>query len=51
MLDLLVDDVSEILTIEKLSAENLNDSFSVLNDFEEYKTFLYNDALKKMTKE
>ena len=45
MLDLLVDDVSEILTIEKLSAENLNDSFSVLNEFEEYKTFLYNDAL------
>ena len=45
MIDLLVDDVTEILTIEKLSERNLNDSFFVFKEFYEYKEFLYNDAL------
>lgn len=45
MIDLLSDSISELLVIEKLSEENLNDSFSVLEKYSEYKDFLYNDAL------
>lgn len=46
MIDLLSDSVSELLIIEKLSKENLNDSFSVLDKYSEYKDFLYQDALE-----
>lgn len=46
MIDLLSDSVSDLLVIEKLSKSNLNDSFSVLEKYSEYKDFLYNDAIQ-----
>lgn len=45
MIDFLVDDISDDFKIEKLSLLNLNGSFSVSSEFEEYKNFLYKDAL------
>lgn len=45
MIDLLKDDDSKILVLEKLTEDNLNDSFSVEPQYEEYKDFLYKDAL------
>ena len=45
MIDLLKDDDSKFLSLEKLSEKNLNASFSVASKYEEYKDFLYNDAL------
>lgn len=45
MIDLLKDDDSKFLVLEKLSEKNLNETFSVDSQFEEYKDFLYNDAL------
>lgn len=45
MIDLLKDDDSKFLVLEKLSEKNLNETFSVDSQFEEYKDFLYIDAL------
>lgn len=45
MTDFLTDDVSSLFVIEKLSAQNLNDSFAISEQFSEYKDFLYKDAL------
>ncbi|MBO4508292.1 MAG: hypothetical protein J5747_06595 [Spirochaetaceae bacterium] len=45
MLDFLRDDVSEVVTIEKLSEQNLNDSFTLAENYAEYKDFLYKNAL------
>ena len=45
MIDLIKEDISKILVIEKLSVSNLNDSFCVLPEFEEYKDFLNIDAI------
>ena len=45
MIDLLKDDDSKFLVLEKLSEKNLNETFSVDSQFEEYKDFLYKDAL------
>ncbi len=44
MIDLLKDDISNLLILEKLSKSNLNNSFSVESKYSEYKDFLYNDA-------
>lgn len=46
MTDFLTDDVSSLVVIEKLSPKNLNDSFFVDEKFDEYKDFLYFDALE-----
>ena len=46
MTDFLTDDVSSFVVIEKLSPKNLNDSFFVDEKFDEYKDFLYFDALE-----
>lgn len=45
MTDFLTDDVSSLFVIEKLSKQNLNDSFEISEQFSEYKDFLYQDAL------
>jgi hypothetical protein len=45
MIDLLKDDDSKFLVLEKLSEKNLNNSFSVEPQYEEYRDFLYKDAL------
>ena len=45
MIDLLKDDDSKFLVLEKLSEKNLNETFSVDSQFDEYKDFLYIDAL------
>ena len=42
MIDLLKEDISKRLVIEKLSVSNLNGSFCVLSEFEEYKAFNVN---------
>jgi len=45
MIDLIKEDIAKILVIEKLSVSNLNGSFCVLPEFEEYKAFLNIDAI------
>lgn len=45
MIDFLTDDVSSLFVIEKLSEQNLNDSFMISEKFAEYKSFLYSNAL------
>ena len=45
MIDFLTDDVDSFVVLEKLSKNNLNDSFSIGEKFAEYKHFLYTDGL------
>lgn len=45
MIDFLLDDVSSLTSIEKLSAQNLNETFQVDESFSVYRDFLYSDAL------